>query len=457
MSTPAFDWDALRAMWVEHADRAASVMADAHPGETFYVLVFMLEDLAGPMLAMQSLEGVGITSEERAGTFDDAPWSPFEWGARDAVDFADPEGTNVRLYRALLDHAKDGNAAHRRALEKQHDEVIVLAAREVSARAVRREGAFARLRMADDFVVFVREHDVRRPFELGRRTIDRPVLERFFGRELEIDRERAAIDALPLGERVHHYLSLFGSSGGPIGSEEAVERLVAIGAPAAMPLAELLANPQHGWRAAKCLADIGAPGADVAVDALLAQLRTSTNAPLRRWLLCALGSLGRLDEVMSAKDLGLDAQMIARGLLRARPRSYRHLAALLDDEATRAATQAALAPGSSRYALRPEDFELAAAYAGSPHAALRGDVALALGDLELGAANVERAVPLLDAMLDDREAEVRRLASLALEWLGPAATSALPHLEKITSDRVEKVADAARRAIAEITWRPAAG
>lgn len=454
MSSPTFDWDALRAMWIEHADRAVSVMADAHPDETFYALVFMLEDLAGPMLAMQSLEGQGMTSEERAGTFDDAPWSPFEWGARDAVDFDDPEGTNVRLYRALLDHAKDGNAAHRRALEKQHDEVILAAAREVSARAARRDGAFARLRMADDFVVFAREHDVRRPFVLARRTIEPSVLARFFARELEIDAARAAIDALPESERIHHYLSLFGGFGGPLGSEEAVERLVAMGAPAVMPLAEMLADPQHGWRAAKCLADIGAPDADMAVDALLAQLRASPSAPLQRWILCALGSLGRLDEVM--KDLGLDAQMIAQGLLRARPRSYPHLAALLDDEATRAAAQKALAPGSSSYSLRSDEFDLAAGYAGSPHPALRGDVALAIGDPELGAASVARAVALLDAMLDDQDAEVRRLASLALERLGRSATAALPHLEETTSDVVAKVADAARRAIAEITWRPAA-
>ena len=435
MTLDRYDWEGLRAMWVEHADRAVQAMATTRPEETFYVLVFMLEGLHGPTIAMNSLEAMKIGPEERAGGLEDAVWSPFEW-ADEQVDIDDPEGSNVRRYRALLDLAKDGPRQHRLAVEARHDEVIVAAAREVADRARSGAGAFASLKRADDFVVFVREHDVRRPFVMARRTLDEGALQRLFSAELEIDRQRAEIAARPEAERIRYLVSRLGVHGPPISSEEAGEQLAALGAPAVLPLMALLEDPTLGWVAAKHLATIGSPHADVAVDALIALARAERSPlPSRRWAAIALGRLGCFDALTALADDAARLPIVAAGLASGLPHTYPQLAALLDsgDPSAAAAVAKALTPGRARASRTetepPGDIALSLAHARSPHAAIRMEVALAIGDPDLLAEDRPRAVAALVEMLGDSDAEVRRLAALGLERLRGDARHRRDHLE----------------------------
>jgi HEAT repeats len=115
----------------------------------------------------------------------------------------------------------------------------------------------------------------------------------------------------------------------------------------------------------------------------------------------------------------------------------------------------ALRPGSGAYDTKPDHFELLAAHAASQHASIRQDVAVALGSTTVGVENAPHAVTLLISLLDDRVADVRRLAALSLgHWRGEAraAESALEGLRK---DPVKAVAQTATRALEEISWKPA--
>jgi hypothetical protein len=455
-TTNDFDWDALRAMWVEHADLAVATMAKQYPDETFYVLVFMLdEDLNGPMIAINSLEGVGIDADARAGDFYDRQWSPFEWGVRAHVDFRDPRGDNVRLYGALQDYAKDGTRDHWRAVHAREQELIVKVAQIVAERARMRLGAFADLKMADDFVVFARERDVRWPYIRARRSIAPAVLQRFFAKDIDLERQRLAIAAKPESERIAYLVSRLGTLDAPVSSEEAGEQLVALGA-AAVPALVALLDETHdtddrtdandiGWKAAMHLSQIGAPAAEPAASALLAAAKRRRHTA--RWAKTALGKLGRFDDLVELEDG-------AGGLVAGAPRSLPYLEALLDAAEGKAFTSIAEALGRVSSRPRPEDFEVVVAHVASKHEPIRKYVALALGNRELGSARVARAVPLLIALLGDEASEVRRLAALALERLRGDAVSAVPRLRELQDDKGRLVADTAKRAIAEILWKP---
>ncbi len=444
-----FDWDALRAMWLDHTDRAVTHAAARYPGETFYVLVFMLdEELHGPSLAMQSLEGIGIDASQRAGDFYARQWSPFEWGERDMIDVPDGAAENVKLYRALGEHARSGSRADWHRAYERHERLIVEVAGVVAERARRKEGALGALPMTDDFVVFARQHDVRRPFEMARRTITPEVLARFFAADLADEAARASVAAMPEAERIGYLVSQLGRFDGTVGSEEAREQLVAIGAPAVDAVAARLGDAKVGWEAAFVLCAMG-PVADAAAPALRGAARGK--GPVAAWAARALGAMGRIDDLMALRAAGLDAGVVS-GLLQARPYAYAPLTTLLDagDAKTRAAIAEAMRPGSASYAPRPEDFAHVAAFASSPHEAIRKEVAIALGAGEWSREDAANAVSLLITMLDDHASEVRRLAANAAHERGHEASAALPALRARTTDRVKAVAEYATRAIVEI-------
>jgi HEAT repeat protein len=447
-----FDWEALRTMWIAHADQVVAKMADEHPDETFYVLVFMLDEgFNGAGIAMQSLEEMGIAADKRAGRFDNDRWSPFEWGEREQIDVDASAAENVAMYRAFQDHLKKMKREDAYAAHARHDDVITEVAKVVAERAEKRQGAFARLKMTEDFVAFAREHDVRYPLDRARRSIDPSVLARLFPKEVDEARKRDEIAQKPLPERIAFLISKLGKDGGAISSEVAHEQLAEIGAAAVPALVAKLTDAEVGWEAAMVLAKMGSPEADSAIEPLrdvLASKHTGTHL----WAACALGALGQVDHLAALAMKPKMAYYAVSGLKHGRPAAYPHLATLLDrkEAALTKQIEDLIKPGSASYDPKPSDLAAIVAHAASKHAVLRVDVASALGGPHRGAWPKEEAAKVLISMLGDKTADVRRLAANSLGDLRGGARSAIPALRALAKDKVKPVARAAAYAIDEI-------
>ncbi len=412
-------------MWVRHVDRGVAALARAHPDETFYALAFhggyaeRGRRIDGPIVGANSEEGFREMHAEPdlERGFDGVRWHPPDW-RYEQLDLPGAATANIRMYRRLNAIGRDGSLAAWDRLFARHERAIVDAARELARRARAGDGGFGKLRRASDFVVFCYDGS-RDGAAVARKTIPAKVFARLFPEQAPRAKARADLERLPPDALARHAISRFGVFEPPMTSEEAVDALVRLGAAAVPALIEALDHPERGGKAAMTLARIGAPAAASAADALLAQVRRGTDASM--WSANALGALGRLDDLAALTARANTRDDAIRGLARGRPRSYAHLTALLDrkDRAITKAIADALRPGSAAYAASPDDLPLLLDTARSKHAVLRRDVACALSNDALERVRA-RAAACLTALLDDRDAEVRRLAEVNLGFLGKA-------------------------------------
>lgn len=230
-----------------------------------------------------------------------------------------------------------------------------------------------------------------------------------------------------------------------LSNEDAYVLIKQLGAKAVPTLIAHLEDGEDGWVSAMLLAEMGPPIAVPATDALLAIARREHHTSM--WACCALGALGKLDELVEIA--ATDPFSAITGLKYGRPASYPQLAALLDRKDKRLAKEIAdaLSPGSAHID-RETTVAAFAPFATSPHAVLRRDIATQLSSVPR--AERKAAAALLGAMLDDKDAEVRRLAALHVGYCGAAGKPFVPRLEALTKDKKEKVADAAAYAITQL-------
>ena len=470
-----FDFEALTRMWVADVERGVARLARAARGETFYALAFhggyaeRGRRIDGPIVGANSEEGFAEMhpdgddgDDEGSGAgFDGVRWNPADW-KYEQLELG--SRANARSYRALSALGREGTLAQWDRLEAGHDRAVVAAARVLARRARAGEGAFGRLRRGKDFVVFV--HDASRAGPaLARRSIPARVFARLFPEQAAREAARAALARRPVAEQVRYAISRFGVFTPPMTSEEAVARLVALGAAAVPALIKAMKAPEHGGVAARTLAKIGAPAAQQAVRALRSHLERNSDAA--RWAAIALGRLGRFDELVAIaappgragrsrrSDDDDDRRDLAiRGLAAGRPESYPHLAALLErrERGLTAVVGEALRPGSAEYGPAPAALPVLEAVAASPHAVLRRDVACALSNDALESVAPQCAA-LLAGMLRDRDAEVRRLAAVGLGLIGRAGRAHVAALSALLDDAEPKVVEAARHALAALTAR----
>lgn len=474
-----FDFEALTRMWVDDVERGVARLAEAARGETFYALAFhggyaeRGRRIDGPIVGANSEEGFAEMhpggDEDGGGGegFDGVRWSPADWKYEE-LELGG--GANAQTYRALSALGREGTLAEWDQLEAGHDDAIVAAAQALAQRAQAGQGGFAHLRRAKDFVVFVHDPSRAGP-ALARRSIPAAVFERLFPEQAARAAARSALARQSVAEQVRYAISRFGVFTPPMTSEEAVARLVELGAAAVPALIAAMAAPEHGGTAAMTLAKIGAPAAEPAVAALRSHLERNSDAS--RWAAIALARLGRLDELAALAapaggarrrsgdgddDSGDDdddrRDLAIRGLAAGRPDSYPHLAALLErrDSGLTTMVANALRPGSAAYAPSPAALPVLAAVAASPHAILRRDVACALSKDALESV-APRCAALLAGMLRDGDVEVRRLAALNLGFIGRAARTHVEALRALLEDPEPKVAEAARHALGALTPR----
>ncbi|MDQ3297529.1 MAG: HEAT repeat domain-containing protein [Myxococcota bacterium] len=227
-----------------------------------------------------------------------------------------------------------------------------------------------------------------------------------------------------------------------------------MGARAVPALIAALTPRGYGYRAAMILTEMGAPHARPAIPVLTKYARTSTAHFLHLWSARALGVLGELDTVFALVKRERTQYAAVVGLAMARPASYRLLDELLDRKDAKLTELIAneLRPGMAAYEPASREFPLVAAAAASKHEVIRKDVAIALSSFARGT-DKARAVPVLASMLTDRSPEVRRLAALNLGFCRGHARGAVDQLKPLLKDRVKKVRETAKDAIAEIAKR----
>ncbi len=255
-------------------------------------------------------------------------------------------------------------------------------------------------------------------------------------------------------KRAAYLVTRFGIYEGDDDDDAAETELLRMGARAVPALIAALSPRGYGYRAAMVLTELGAPHARPAIPVLAKYARRSGTGFLHVWSARALGVLGELDTVFALAKREPTHYAAVVGLGMARPASYRLFDELLDRNDAKLTKLIAneLAPGSAAYEPASRDFSLLAAAAASPHEVIRKDVACALSDFSRGS-DKARAVPVLASMLTDRSPEVRRLAALNLGFCRGHARGVIDQLKPLLKDRVKKVRDTAKEAIAEIAKR----
>jgi hypothetical protein len=364
-----------------------------------------------PMFGMNSVEALLEHPDDER---DDLRWSLADWVDCD-LDWL-PAQEHRRWQEAITGHARRGSTRQWDDTFGRYLTALVTACRQ-ARRRLRDEGA-----VDQDFVVLVFHNDD--PEALLRALLSAAEMRRLFPVYDQRHAELARVAALPPAGQARYYASRLGVFDGPVTGEEAARALLPLGRAAAEELLPRLRDRGRAWEAAKLLADLGRPDADV-IDALTAAVRRLDGSDLR-WAACALARLGRLDVVLgqalpqdvvaaavaapykSFRDHGqhpppLDYAPLEDVLTR-RP----ELAAGLDDE---------LKPGVPPCQITAAEVGAALGGLRSPHALVRRHAVTVLGDRALGPAEGRRVLPALcRTAADDPDPSVRRLAVLSLRW-----------------------------------------
>lgn len=248
-----------------------------------------------------------------------------------------------------------------------------------------------------------------------------------------------------------YWVSRFGVHDGDDHSERAEKVLVRMGARAVPALVGKLRDRDCGWQAAMVLGMIGLPAAKMAVPALVKMASRGAESATDLWSARALAQMGRLETVWAMAGTKRLLYAVVVGLKEARPASYvmfEELLARKDEKLTKHIAHE-LAPGSAAYEPPGDSFETVAAAARSPHAVIRKDAILALPQFR-GMKAKKRTVEVVLPLLGDRDAEVRRLAVLALGRCKSAAKPAIPVIRPLLRDRVALVRQYAKMTLDEL-------
>ena len=195
------------------------------------------------------------------------------------------------------------------------------------------------------------------------------------------------------------------------------------GAPAVPALAGALKDPDPHVRsvAAKSLGLIG-PAAKAAVPQLKERLTTED----------------RLDAMKALANFGSEALP-----------ALESLTALLKDSDDKVRWQAARILGKIGPTAAPAVPALLAALKDEDDE-VREHAAEALGDIGPNVPNANQVVTALAETLKDPKSNVRRDAVRSLGQLGPVARPALPEVKKLTTDKEQRVRDAAAKSVRQI-------
>ena len=444
--TARFDWADFERTLHDGVVRAVVEAAGDHPDERFYAAVldhvYREEDgrIALPALGINSAEALAREPAERQA---DLRWSAPDWDLY--RDDWPPGGSAHRWEAALTAEACSGTTRHWRKTFDRYLATLVRVCR--GARKTLRESKVVHR----DFVVLLLDDEHRE--RLIERVLTADEVRRHFPELDERSVALAGIAALPHPERAAHLAALLGRFDGVVHSEDAESGLRDLG-PAAFPaLISPLDTPGRAWHAAKLLADIGRPD-DGVVETLRAALGQNDGTD-RMWIAMALSRLGRLDLVLDrAGSLPPDVVVSAVAApytafrdhaVTAPPLDYRPLADFIERwPAHVPALEQDLKSGSGSCAIAADEVETAAAGLSSPHVVVRRHAVVVLGERRLGRAVGRRVLPLLcQAVRQDPDAGVRRLAVLSLLWWGRSSRHLADVVREASGDSSAEVREAA--------------
>ena len=252
---------------------------------------------------------------------------------------------------------------------------------------------------------------------------------------------------MPAARRVRFYISRLGIFEG-IDTEEAQEKLIELGQAAVGPLVELLPDPHQGWTAAKLLGHIGVASPPV-LEALRRMVSERKNSA--SWSARALGALGDDDFLLNLAGEEF-ASLAAAGIVThlqawfpgCRELDYGPLSRLLTrGEPFAQHAQEELKPGRPCCHITPEELPTVLEALQSAQTTIRSHAVRVLGDRRLGRRHARAVLEaLVQAALQDPEAEVRKLAVLSVKsWkkTGARYHDRLRPLLDDPDDRVRKM------------------
>lgn len=317
----------------------------------------------------------------------------------------------LEAQRLIEAEATRSTPQHFDAVEAEVVEVLVRVAQALSADVV------ASWPTTPGFFAFV--WDEAGGHRLAQRTVPAELQEHVFARELEVERELAAILALPVSERA---VALTARLSGYSYDEQqfAEDELASMGS-AALPVLIDALDGAAGGSAALLIARIGT--ADELIVARLREL-AGTGANTAAVFAIALGRLGDFEWL--AEQPGDVAVWGTTAPLRAvicpnddwGPLDYRPLESLLDrrGDQTLHAVNELMAHSGVQSGRSPDDVGEMVRGMASPYALVRRHAAMAAGDRYLGEDAGRRLVLALAGLLDDEDDAVALWAARALRY-----------------------------------------
>ncbi|ADD43058.1 hypothetical protein [Stackebrandtia nassauensis] len=397
-------WDAVRPLLLAcTATTVRTVVPAADSGRHLRAVALFNLYVDGEQVHFPSLAAVvePVTSRP-AGDLYDADWNPADW-PDDDIDYQTSELTAaIAEGEAVMATASASDFAHH---ERNLRAMLVRTAKQLRDELVGLPG------VSPDLVVMFYDHDCADLENLVRRAVGAAAFRSLFPSQDADARERARIDALPLPQRIPFLLSRLGEFDGAINSEEAFERLRAIGGDAVPALVAQLSQDDYQWSVPKLLAHIGDTRAEV-IDALRECARRGDGRTSDALALLGDGDWlhARLPDPAAARGLCCPYLSWQDYANPEAPLDYGRLSALLDHSPPVAElAEAHLAPGRSLRELRREDIAVAIAGTEHPHAVIRRHATSLLADSRF---RDRRVTSALRARLDDEDPAVRHLARL---------------------------------------------
>jgi hypothetical protein len=402
---------------------------------TFYCVVFheFYAELDGP-IAMPLL---AANTEELILGREDQRWSSADWKRRN-IRYLTPELRT--LHRAIQKHAVSGNEAIWQSTYSRFMDVYVKVARKLTQQLQKNE------RTTRDFAVMVFTEDdevatLRRCLTAGR-------FRKLFPDLANEKTTQDKLTASPVSDRFQ------------VWREDLYQYqpdILKLGKAAIPFLCDvLLSHAKDDWVAASLLASIGI--ADARAIQILKDRAASAHDRAQHDAI-ALAVLGEAAFLLELASQAKTREIAVQGLCccysqfmdasqQEHRLDYEPMERLLAIPGCKGRVERLF---SGPCEIRPDDVDEALRGLESKHSVIREHAVTVLGNRKLGAQAAKRILPAIAARVQDKSADVRRLAVLSLERWKKAAAPFLANVKPLTKDPDPTVAHFAKRFVKEMT------
>ncbi|MEW4451504.1 hypothetical protein AB1L30_02355 [Bremerella sp. JC817] len=426
------DWKAWEQLCYEGVLAALDKRIGGTKG-TFYAVVF--HEFYGERGGMIALPWLAANTVELLGEETDSRWSSADWKWTN-IKYASPELR--KAHRALQKEAAQLDDDDWAKAYQRYVDSFIRVAKSIS-KAFKKHP-----QVTQDFgaFVFTEENEV----ETLRKCVSPARFRRLFPNIQEMIDNEEQLSGSPVDQKLALYRKDLW---------EHRQQIIQLGHDALPLLLDVLQNDKdQDWAAADLIGEMGLD--DPQAIALLRR-RASTGKETCFHDTTALAMLGDHDFLFCLTRKVKTRKIAVEGILslynddlafaRKIPLDYRLAEQVLSDKWCQKQMEKERAGGRP---IQVSDIDEALRGLDSAQAWIRQHAVCCLGDKRLGKKQSERILPSLAEKLNDRRANVRRLAIISFHDWGKLAKPYLPEIRNLAEDRSEDVADTARHYVKEI-------